>query len=68
MTEEKQTKRVEPKVPVQLDPPKDDPISVEELAKCDGMALPLTKLPRQFQQLRSKAMINVVNATYLELS
>ncbi|OGE50253.1 hypothetical protein PENARI_c017G04361 [Penicillium arizonense] len=36
MTEEKQTKRFEPKVPVQLDPPKDDPISQEELAKCDG--------------------------------
>lgn len=25
-----------PKNPVQLDPPKDDPISVEDLAKCDG--------------------------------
>jgi len=29
--------RFNPKVPVQLDPPKDDPITVEELAKCDGM-------------------------------
>ncbi|KAJ5238638.1 cytochrome b5, partial [Penicillium chermesinum] len=29
-------KRFTPKVPVQLDPPKDDPISQEELAKCDG--------------------------------
>lgn len=28
--------KFEPKVPVQLNPPKDDPISVEELAKCDG--------------------------------
>ncbi|KAJ5683236.1 hypothetical protein N7462_006401 [Penicillium macrosclerotiorum] len=28
--------RFTPKVPVQLDPPKDDPISNEELAKCDG--------------------------------
>lgn len=45
MTEEKQTKRFEPKVPVQLDPPKDDPISQEELAKCDGMALPQETLP-----------------------
>ena len=26
----------EPKEPVQLDPPKDDPISTAELAKCDG--------------------------------
>lgn len=25
-----------PKTEVKLDPPKDDPISVEELAKCDG--------------------------------
>lgn len=29
--------RFEPKVPVQLNPPKDDPISVEELAKATGM-------------------------------
>jgi len=29
-------KNFEPKKPVQLDPPKSDPISVEELAKCDG--------------------------------
>lgn len=33
---EPEPKRFEPKVPVQLDPPKDDPISQEELAKCDG--------------------------------
>ena len=29
-------KNFEPKKPVSLDPPKDDPISSEELAKCDG--------------------------------
>ena len=29
--------KFEPKVPVQLDPPKDDPISLEELAKANGM-------------------------------
>jgi hypothetical protein len=29
-------KRFEPKTPVQLDPPKDDPISVDYLKKCDG--------------------------------
>ncbi|KAF4584111.1 cytochrome b5 [Ophiocordyceps camponoti-floridani] len=28
--------RFEPKVPVQLDPPKDDPISLEQLAKANG--------------------------------
>lgn len=33
---ESESKRFTPKVPVQLDPPKDDPISPEELAKCDG--------------------------------
>lgn len=31
--------RFAPKVPVQLDPPKDDLITTEELAKCDGMLL-----------------------------
>jgi len=31
-----QTKRFEPKVPVQLDPPKNDLITVEELSKSDG--------------------------------
>jgi hypothetical protein len=42
MTETREEKkRFEPKVPVELDPPKDDPISLEELAKCDGMSLPL---------------------------
>ncbi|KAJ5495658.1 Membrane steroid-binding protein 2 [Penicillium diatomitis] len=30
------SERFAPKVPVQLDPPKDDPIPTEELAKCDG--------------------------------
>lgn len=28
--------KFEPKEPVQLDPPKDDPITLEELAKCNG--------------------------------
>ncbi|KAI1081190.1 cytochrome b5-like heme/steroid binding domain-containing protein [Whalleya microplaca] len=28
--------KFEPKVPVNLDPPKDEPISLEELAKADG--------------------------------
>ncbi|KAL7622986.1 hypothetical protein AAE478_006665 [Parahypoxylon ruwenzoriense] len=28
--------KFEPKVPVNLDPPKDDPISLEELARADG--------------------------------
>ncbi|OMP84484.1 putative steroid-binding protein 3 [Diplodia seriata] len=29
-------KRFEPRNPVQLDPPKDDPIALDHLAKCDG--------------------------------
>ncbi|MCJ1367252.1 hypothetical protein MMC16_006384 [Acarospora aff. strigata] len=29
-------KNFEPKKPVSLDPPKDDPISVQHLSKCDG--------------------------------
>ena len=41
---EAQSKRFAPKVPVQLDPPKDDPISPEELAKCDGRHSPLQTL------------------------
>jgi hypothetical protein len=34
---EPEPKNFAPKVPVQLDPPKDDPITMEELSKCDGM-------------------------------
>jgi membrane-associated progesterone receptor component len=34
-TEQKKGK-FEPKTPVQLEPPKDDPITLEYLAKCDG--------------------------------
>lgn len=34
---EEEPKRFSPKVPVELDPPKYDPISYEELSKCDGM-------------------------------
>ena len=30
--------KFEPKVPVQLNPPKDDPISLEELAQANGKA------------------------------
>jgi len=31
-----------PKTPVQLNPPKDDPISLDRLSKCDGMISYLT--------------------------
>lgn len=33
---EPEPKRFSPKIPVQLDPPKYDLITVEELSKCDG--------------------------------
>lgn len=36
--------KFEPKVPVQLDPPKDDPISAEELAKANGMVIWLAQV------------------------
>jgi hypothetical protein len=45
---EPEPKNFEPKTPVKLDPPKDDPISVEELAKCDGK-----RAPRRAQVLES---------------
>lgn len=31
--------KFEPKQKVELDPPKDDPISLDYLSKCDGMLL-----------------------------
>lgn len=31
-----ENKRFEPKVKVELDPPKETPITLEELSKCDG--------------------------------
>lgn len=34
---EKKKGRFEPKTPVNLNPPKDDPISLEYLEKCTGM-------------------------------
>lgn len=37
--------KFEPKVPVTLNPPKDDPISLEELSKATGMPLHLNPLP-----------------------
>lgn len=44
MTDTTQKGRFEPKEPVQLAPPKDDPITLEYLAKCDGMSLQTTLL------------------------
>lgn len=37
---EPEPKQFNPKQPVQLDPPKDDPITYEELSKCDGECIP----------------------------
>lgn len=38
--------KFEPKTPVKLDPPKDDPISVEDLAKANGKPQPAIPIPR----------------------
>lgn len=45
---EPEPKRFSPKVPVELDPPKDDPISPEELAQCDGRYSRLSQQPERF--------------------
>ena len=34
------TKSFTPKNPPKLNPPKDDPISIEELSKCNGTTIP----------------------------
>lgn len=39
--------KFEPKEPVQLNPPKDDPITLEELAKCNGTS---SEKPRAHQR------------------
>ena len=39
--QEKEPKSFTPKQPVQLDPPKDDLMTYEELAKCDGKRTPM---------------------------
>lgn len=44
---EPEPKNFAPKDPPKLDPPRDDPISLEELAKCDGMTHAL-KTTRRF--------------------
>ena len=42
--------KFEPKVPVTLAPPKDDPISLEELAKANGMAEPFALISIELWQ------------------
>lgn len=64
---EPEPKRFEPKEPVQLDPPKDDPYTPEELSKFDGMiyyifyAFSLRELPRVLQ---GHYMINAIFLKY----
>lgn len=56
----KMSGKFEPKVPVNLDPPKDDPISLEELSKAKG-ALPLhfhdssREMPLQPRRITAKS-------------
>jgi hypothetical protein len=44
--------KFEPKTPVQLDPPKDDPISAADLAQADGMRAPFTTQATGSQPVR----------------
>lgn len=50
------TRSFDPKDPPKLNPPKDDPISVEELAKCDGMRFQIAILRPGEQQLIDQTM------------
>jgi hypothetical protein len=50
-------KNFEPKTPVNLAPPKDDPITPEELSKCDGLSSPppgSSQLLSHFHQRKKK--------------
>jgi membrane-associated progesterone receptor component len=46
-----------PKHPVELAPPKDDPITYEELAKCDGVFEIRPSPPSWRQELITRGMI-----------
>lgn len=59
--------RFEPKVPVQLNPPKDDPISKDELAKANGMSLHLGCASLNLQRLLMDNSIYCIRLA-LELS
>lgn len=52
-----ETKRFAPKVAVQLDPPKDDPITMEELSKCDGMSDAAGRVEMRFQPATGRWMM-----------
>lgn len=54
--------KFEPKVPVQLNPPKDDPISLADLAKADGECP--SKLPNA-ESWSSTAYIQLPDSTRL---
>jgi hypothetical protein len=47
-------KNFAPKTPVNLDPPKDDPITYEELSKCDGTILSSSPAQREGDSLSSR--------------
>lgn len=46
--------RFEPKTPVNLNPPKDEPISVEYLSKCDGTPVCVVAVLRVDASARKK--------------
>ncbi|KAI0472545.1 cytochrome b5-like heme/steroid binding domain-containing protein [Xylariaceae sp. FL0804] len=53
--------KFEPKVPVQLDPPKDDPISQEELARANG-----TEGHKAYVAIKGKVYNVTGNKAYME--
>jgi membrane-associated progesterone receptor component len=55
--------KFEPKAPVTLDPPKDGPVSVEELAKANGMrsSAPLISAHSQRYHTRLSSSYSVLN-------
>ena len=61
--------RFEPKVPVKLEPPKDEPISVEYLSKCTGTLKPLLPTPNPFipQSTNETQGLNPEYPTYVAI-
>ena len=56
------SKSFAPKTLPKLDPPKDDPITVEELAKCDGMAFRIAIFHSEENTLIGPAMQGLARA------
>jgi hypothetical protein len=51
MSHEEEPKNFEPKKPVEIKPPKDDPIDLEYLSKCNGMCSSIPELLHSYLEL-----------------